>query len=543
MSAITPQTELRLIKCPIESDNLNQLDFKNENEQYRYFNSLPHIDADNFTYQRKDSVIRYPAHIDSIMTYNYVMYQNEAYTNKWFYAFITKMEYVNDNMTYITIKTDVYQTWQFSMVWKRSFVEREHVDDDTIGLHTVPEQLETGEYTSSGVTRLFAGTDTYIIIACSDAPDSPSSVSPRAVKYFNGIFSGTENYMFRSEQAAGNFIKAMAGVGKVEGIVAVYLAPQSLFADFTITWTVATVEGSDGHNYTFEFSKVPNSDRSANLTTSSNLTPPSTIDGYTPKNNKLKVYPYSYFYISNNVGSDVSFKYEDFINNTASFRTTGSLTPGCSIKCIPLNYKKISDTSTSIKSFNSGITVAKYPICSWSNDAYINWLTQNSVNLGFKAVGGVLGVAAGVALIATGAGAVAGAGMIAGGIGMIAENMKEVYQHSLTPDQAQGNANSGDVTFSAHKLEVVAYEMTIRNEYAKMIDGYFSAYGYKVNIYKLPNITGRKNWNYVKTVGANIEGDIPEDDINEIKNMFNAGLTIWHNPDTYLDYSQTNNIV
>ena len=30
---------------------------------------------------------------------------------------------------------------------KPSFIEREHVSDDTIGIHTVPEGLETGPYT------------------------------------------------------------------------------------------------------------------------------------------------------------------------------------------------------------------------------------------------------------------------------------------------------------------------------------------------------------------------------------------------------------
>ena len=36
MSAITPQTDLRLIKCPIESDNRNQMNFTNANTQYKY---------------------------------------------------------------------------------------------------------------------------------------------------------------------------------------------------------------------------------------------------------------------------------------------------------------------------------------------------------------------------------------------------------------------------------------------------------------------------------------------------------------------------
>ena len=85
--------------------------------------------------------------------------------------------------------------------------------------------------------------------------------------------------------------------------------------------------------------------------------------------------------------------------------------------------------------------------------------------------------------------------------------------------------------------------MSIRQEYAKIIDDYFSAYGYKVNSVKTPNITGRRNWNYVKTVGCYIEADIPQDDLQEIKTLFDKGITLWHNPATFADYSQTNDII
>lgn len=150
--AITPNTNLRLLKCPIEADNKNQINFSNATAQYNYFNSLPKlsVDDDDFSYQRKDSVIAYPEHIDSIMQYNYCMYQNENYSNKWFYAFITDMRYENDGLTYISIKTDVFQSWQFDLTFKASFVEREHVNDDTIGLHTVPENLDVGEVIQDG---------------------------------------------------------------------------------------------------------------------------------------------------------------------------------------------------------------------------------------------------------------------------------------------------------------------------------------------------------------------------------------------------------
>lgn len=149
MSAITPQTNLKLLSLDIEIDNKNQLTFATKQDQESFFLNHAGLSFDDFTYQRKDSIIRIPAHIDSLLMYNYVMYQNENYTNKYFYAFIEKMTYINDSMTEVKIKTDVFQTWQFDFQFKKSFVEREIVHDDTIGKHTIPEDLETGEYISN----------------------------------------------------------------------------------------------------------------------------------------------------------------------------------------------------------------------------------------------------------------------------------------------------------------------------------------------------------------------------------------------------------
>ena len=86
-------------------------------------------------------------------------------------------------------------------------------------------------------------------------------------------------------------------------------------------------------------------------------------------------------------------------------------------------------------------------------------------------------------------------------------------------------------------------KMRAKTEFLQAIDNYFTMYGYKVNLLKIPNITGRTNWNYIKTIGANILGNLPQLDLEEIKEMFNNGITLWHNTSTFLDYSQTNNIV
>lgn len=129
---IAPNSNITLLKVPLELSNKNQLTFSNKQAQFNYFNSLTKIELENATYQRKEGVIRFPELIDNLYEYNYVMYQNESYSDKWFYAFITNMRYLNDNVTEISITTDVFQTWQFDLEFKQSFVEREmiNVSDD-----------------------------------------------------------------------------------------------------------------------------------------------------------------------------------------------------------------------------------------------------------------------------------------------------------------------------------------------------------------------------------------------------------------------------
>ena len=80
----------------------------------------------------------------------------------------------------------------------------------------------------------------------------------------------------------------------------------------------------------------------------------------------------------------------------------------------------------------------------------------------------------------------------------------------------------------------------IKAQFAQRIDKFFDMYGYATNDLKIPNISNRPNWNYIKLAGANLLGEIPEADLQEIKSLFNEGITLWHNATTFLDYSQNN---
>lgn len=81
---------------------------------------------------------------------------------------------------------------------------------------------------------------------------------------------------------------------------------------------------------------------------------------------------------------------------------------------------------------------------------------------------------------------------------------------------------------------------TIKRQFAERIDKFFDMYGYLTNTVKIPNLNNRPNWNYVKTIGLNVIADIPQLDLQEIKYMFDNGITLWHNTATFLDYSQNN---
>lgn len=550
--AVTPDTEIRLVKCNLDLDEFNQINFTNASAQYTYFNSLTHLTIQSASYQRKDNYIRYPAHIDSIIQYNYCMYKNTHYNaNKWFYAYITRMEYENDNCTRVYIKTDVFQTWQFDLTFKKSFVEREHVNTsaDTIGAHTVPEGLETGEfiinanptyiahYSSSGTDS--AGGDSYVCISVTDFPTS-TALSDTVTKCVNGVFNGciylVATGSTSSEIAAklNDYFSWYAAAGKLDYIQSVFTVPKNLlYFNSTSQISVITV---GGHAYSY----VKPSDSSYRFIDDVTISINTTINGYTPKNKKLFTREYNNILVSNQAGTDVVMAYEDFTSHTPKFTAVGSICPGCSVKLVPLNYKLLADSSTSKRCFDFGIVGPKYPVCSWVGDTYTNWLTQNSVNIGVGVVGGVAILAGAATSVATGGLSLAAAGAAAGGIGSIVNTLLPAFQHSVAPEQTIGNASAGDITWSDGKALFTVYQMCIRQEYAKIIDDFFSMYGYKVNSLKIPNLTGRSNWNYVKMINPNIEGYIPQEDLQEIKRMFSNGITIWHKTSYFLDYSQSN---
>ena len=118
--------------------------------------------------------------------------------------------------------------------------------------------------------------------------------------------------------------------------------------------------------------------------------------------------------------------------------------------------------------------------------------------------------------------------------------MAQIEKQTMLPDTA--NLSSSNATLIGYNLfeKNLFYVFNIKRQFAERIDKYFDMYGYLTNTLKVPNLNNRPNWNYVKTQGLNIIADIPQEDTQIIQNMFDNGVTLWHNPATFLDYSQNN---
>lgn len=527
--AFSPNSEVHLLNVPLENDLKNQIYFENSSDQYNYFKTKIIHSYDKLTYQRKDNYIRVPNHIDELYNCNYVMYRNNNYSTKWFYAFIIKKEYINDGCTHVYIETDVYQTWLFNVTLKPSFVEREHVkvSDDIPGKHTLPEGLETGEFIVNSLSSDNTMEELAIYVAFSEYKNDNVEV---VGNFYGGIYSGMAYHMFPNTTSGINNLNEFLNSydkGRAEAIMTIFIAPAYLgleSAEQAHVWDHQQVKPSENPKYYWiEMEKQ------------------TSIDEYNPKNKKLLTFPYKYLSVSNNSGTNVIYKYEKFNwNNTNKFRfqVAGTLTPGGSIRMVPFEYNGSGNSANNDEGINGG----KFPICCWNSDTYTNWLTQNGVNIGLSIVSGIGQIAAGVgmAIASGGIGMAVGGGTALGGVSSIIGTMAQIHQQAFVPDQVKGNTNCGDVITAGGDNSFQFYDMSIKKEYAEKIDNFFEMFGYKVNQVKVPNVSDRPYWNYVKTIDINIDGAIPTEDMQKLKNMYNQGVTLWKNGNLVGDYSQNN---
>ena len=589
MPNFTPNSKIYIGRVPFDASYRHTMTFANASAQQAYFASVctTALNKTDYTYVRMNNAIRVPFNAESLYTYNYVMYQNANYGSKWFYAFIIAINYVNENMTELVLQLDVMQTWYFDYTLEKCFVEREHVNDDTIGAHLNPEPAMELEYKYQGFTKEIY-TPKYVVFLANGYPhynntlldpDYCDSCEPYSGHVYYGQYSAAKVFMYDLDEADSlaamqRDLDAWNKCGGGESIVDAFTIP-AVAITATDKQTVSALVGGDYYTMNNVYTLKQNYNAPVH---GSDIARPTQIDGYTPHNNKLFTYPYCFIEVGDFAGRKQDYRWEFFTlvssggSDWAKFEVK---IPGISdgiAYVTPKNYNGIADGSNTLgDAFTSEPFTFSYGNkISWIYSVYQNWAAQNKITNELAVVGGVAAMAVGAFAGAPAAAGLLGAGMlgsallnettgmnkaqtqqsanvraggagIAGGAMTVAGVAANYEKMKRIPNQAKGNV-SGNSRLQCDYNGFYQAKVVIRQEFAKIVDGFFDMYGYQVDSVKVPNRTGRTYWNYVKCNNSCHRGNVPASDMALINEIYNKGITFWHTSDVG-NYSLTNAIV
>lgn len=504
----------------LDEKYVNVLNY-NEEQMLNLCNSNRVAYSDSYSFIKDDESILVNFSYSDCLQSNYIAFQNPNYSNKWFFGFIDEVIYKGDSCTEIKFKIDSWATWYGNWNVSDCFVVREHVNDDSVGIHTVPEEFELGEYITQSSTQVNVFNNFVPCMAVSELLTGSRVSGPYYTLNFNvygGVFSGFAYLISDSIKHFSDLIVQYDKAGKGTAIKNVFMIPDV----YTLNAEMEVLTTTSGDEFRFA---MLDSGSSVSTFDFLGVDKPSTVGSYTPKNKKLLTYPYCYLCFDNNSGNAIELHYEDFSTNKCAFSCESSLCAGGSVKFSPVNYK-----GNSINRLYSLIG-GKFPNCAWSSDEYINWLTQNSVNNSVSLFSSFFKMF--------------NPKNIVGGITDIIGMVGEYNRRETIPPTVQGNVNGGDINFVLKLYNPILYQNCIKPEYAKIIDEMFDRRGYKVNLTKKPNITGRKYWNYIQ-VGPKESiafGNVPKKFMEEINTIAQNGTTIWHDHANIGNFSLNNTII
>lgn len=450
-----------------------------------------------YSYISKSKQIRVDGMADQYRDCNYIAWKNTGYSNRWFYGFITDVVYLADNTCLISFDYDIFQTWFYDTTVNPSYVEREHVNDDAIGANTVPENVVMGDPVNVASSNNYIPHKWYMYatqIFKELTQDGFTAIAPGAE---NNEVSGYYKIPLTDRAQANRVVELYTRKGKLESLISMFALTDESSTASGQTYTIAT---------------------------------PVKFGSYVPKNNKLFCYPYNYLTLVM-AGSETPYRYEWFTDRVAGFRLKLPKYAGGSSYIYPVGYEKEESSGASF-ALEHSIPTGAYPTASFGANQFQNYLVQYGPQLAVGLIGQVVNIGASAA---TGnAGEAISAGVAIG------QNIMDLRTHSLNSQTVAGTQSVAQLAYDT-QLIIRIVSKQILPEYARIIDEYFTAFGYKVCRIKAPNITGRPSWNYVKTIGAQVSGNIPEYAETALKAMLNNGVTFWHTNDVG-NYSLNNNL-
>lgn len=496
---IYPNTTIKILhNVSLNNDYDHTIYFASEQAQRTFFDNNIRVKytLNNQQYQRKErGWMQVNLNQNQLWDCTYLMFQNTNYTlapsgsigtsYKWFYAFILNVEYVNENVSKINFEIDELQTWMFDYQLEKCYVEREHSATDNMFENIVDEEIDVGkEYYNAQVVRAFLFNATGVFLVSSELPDE----TPVSGDVYGNYFTGCNVVEYSTDSTGLALLKhdldLFISNGKEDAIIAIYQAPiitgqPSLYPYFE-------------QEYTFSGANFVN------------------IDGYAPKNKKLFNFPYNYLSVSDKEGQGKDYKWELWGDSKGLFRIEMCALGQPAVEIYPINYREITNDR------DEGIVYTNFPFCAWAGDAYQVWLAQNKASL-FNSLM-VNPVMFGLGRTSLGEPSV---------FKNIFSTIASAIDMNNLPPKVHGRMGSNLINLQDGTQGFEFKQMTISNTYAKIIDEYFSKFGYACKRVKVPNTHVRVNWTYTKTIGCEIVGNLPSDSIAKIKSIYDKGITFW----------------
>ena len=579
MPYIPPNSDVVLCRgVPIESDYRHTLYFDSIAAQNNYFFSKAFKQFHNVSYQReRRNVITLEIPATQVYACNYLLFKNTSYGEKWFFAFVNSVEYVNDNVTDIYYELDMMQTWMFEYTLMQCMVEREHSATDKIFENTKPEDIGYGELMCGRAKGFLYSEGLLKDYACVFTSEPYAGGLDEKPFIMYGQFCPVYGYIGKAEKV-NELIKDFVNRGKQDAIVSVTAGNKLM----------ALTTSEDPDKYLNQMPPVvPQKNFKCNcygvaskIVDGKEIYKDCLPNGYKPRNKKLFSYPYNQLWISNGQGTVNEYRYEDFkLDENGQFefiaRGSGIGSPECVL--YPETYRGTGPA------YMNAITLTGYPTIPWIGDTYKAYMALNreqinntydttAINAVSNALSGFLGGAVttnnaadmlqAAKADASNAGKTVSQttktglrqqamGGILGGIGASIASVGDIFKNTMSvyaklkdisniPPNVSGLSGASSMTYGIDSLDFTKYDMCVKPEYAEIVDKFFDMFGYNTSTVKVPNTHSRPHWNYVKTVGCEIQGFLPQEAANIIKAVYDRGVTFWKNGDEVGNYTLDN---
>lgn len=514
--------------------------FDSLEEQTAWFSAKPKLSFTNCSYTRQtEQFVNVDENIENLWKYSYLRFQNVNMGTKWFYAFITRLEYRAPSTTRVYFEIDVFQTWMFDFSFLQCLVERETVPAVRGDKFFTAEGLDFGtnyEVVASQTVDLVGlesqSGGSYVLITSTidlsvdfGSYENPNIESATGVR-INNLPGGCNFYKLNLDQVP-EFFGALKGYPWVSnGIIGLTIIPDYMLA--TVPVTTIELGGSSGI-------LIQQLNSGNNVISSTGVYTGNIFSNFPEvMHPKLLMFPYSFIEISCQNGTSLIVK-PQYLNNqslTIYRRSVVGMSP--EIKYYLDGYCGDGDM------YDYSLTINDLPQLPVLNTSYLLSVSQTLASANMSKVGGFvtgsIGYMGGLVSGAAGAGFAGLLNSLLGNTGNYVYNTLSSAQQAEQASAAaeaqsptlQTQAGGSGFNYATGEMGVVIRWKMVSSEYRAIIGEFFNKYGVKTTRVKTPNIRQMTRFDYLKTIGCKLSAAMPNDDEEIIVQACNNGITFWH---------------